>query len=100
MSTHIPEVVRSAPLHGIVRIDVGLEGDWSGSVVTVWTRDSGLIGFDRVKRSHPVHKPSLELYFDRAWVGVHCFRNHAGRNVFDEDLAEDLVGLVESRIGP
>ena len=98
MTTHLHDLVRAVPLDRVARIDVGLEGDWSGSVVTVWTRDGGLVGFERVERSHPAHKPSIELYFDGAWAGVHCFRVNAGVNEFDEVLAKDLVRLVESHI--
>lgn len=74
MTEHVHALLRVIPLDGILRIDVGLEGDWSGSVVTVWTRDQGLVGFDHVARSHSDHQPSAELYFEGAWVGVHCFR--------------------------
>ena len=85
-------------VQGLLRIDVGLEGDWSGSVVTVWTREGGLLGFDAVVRSHPEHKPSAELYFDGAWIGVHCFRVEAGVHVFDEAAARGLVEEIESRL--
>jgi hypothetical protein len=91
-------LIEAIPLDEISRIDVGYEGDWSGSVVTVWTRDSGLVGFERVPHSHNDHIPSAELYFDGAWVGVHCSRIEGGRNVFDQVAAEDLVRQVEARI--
>ena len=95
---YVRALLEGIPLDGILRIDVGLEGDWSGSVVTVWTRDWGLVGFDQVVRSHSDHRPSAEFYFDGAWVGVHCFRIEEGRNVFDEDLALELVRQVELRL--
>ena len=92
----LPEIVSTISLSGIIRIDAGLEGDWSGTVVPVWTRDEGLIGFDRVARSHPEHRPSLELYYDGAWVGIHCFQREGDRNIFDEDLARAVVRWVDS----
>ena len=92
------EVVASVPVAKITRIDVGLEGDWSGSVVPVWTRESGALGFDAVVASHPTHRPSLELYFDCAWVGMHCFRATAAGNVFDADLAAQVVRWVELQL--
>ncbi len=99
MSENVHSLVRAIPLDGVERIDVGLEGDWSGTVVTVWTRDQGLIGFDQAVPSDADHKPSAELYFDDAWVGVHCFRVDGGRNVLDEDLVMQLVQQVESGMG-
>ena len=86
------------PLQHIMRIDAGLEGNWSGSVVTVWTRNQGMVGFERVARSHATHKPSLELYFDGTWVGIHCFKTRTGQNVFDEELATELIALIAARI--
>lgn len=94
----IHELVRAVPLDGITRIDVGMEGDWSGSVQTVWTRAGGFSGFDEIVREHPVQTPSVELYFHGAWLGVHCFRVEKGRKIFDEDLAEALIHLVEARL--
>jgi len=99
MSKSVHTLLGAIPLNGVRRIDVGLEGDWSGTVVTVWTRDQGLVGFDEAVRSDLDRKPSAELYFDGAWVGVHCFRVDDGRNVLDEDLAMELVRQVEQHIG-
>jgi len=90
------DILRVIPLDKVVRIDVGLEGNWSESVVPVWRRGEGLLGFEQVARSHPDHKPSMELYFDGAWVGVPCFVHQGGANVFDSDLAAQLVQRVES----
>jgi hypothetical protein len=91
-------LIEAISLDEIVRIDIGYEGDWSGSVVTVWTREHGLLGFDGVPDSYSDHIPSAELYFDGAWVGVHCYRTEGGRNVFDRGAALDLVRHVEARI--
>lgn len=92
-------ILQSIPLEGIVRIDAGLEGDWSGSVVPVWTRAEGRLRFDDVVRVHARYRPSLELYFDEAWVGMHCYRRQGGENVFDEDLALEVIRWIESRTG-
>ena len=64
----------------------------------VWTRESGALGFDAVVTSHPTCRPSLELYFDGAWVGLYCFRVTADGNVFDADLAAQIVRWVEYQL--
>ncbi len=97
-SPKIPDLVQSIPLEGILRIDVGLEGDWSPTVKTVWSRGRRSIDFSQVTRAHPSHKPSLELYFEGAWLGVHCFQRIDGDNVFDEERASRLIQFVETSL--
>lgn len=91
-------LITSIPLDGIVRVDLGLEGDWSGSVVTVWSRAKGLLGFEAAVRRHPEHTPSLELYFEGGWVGAHCHLVERGENVFDENRARRVIGFVEQSL--
>jgi hypothetical protein len=98
-SKEIPDILSRIPLDGIVRIDAGLEGDWSPSVATVWSRESGFVGFSNVIRSHPSHNPSLELYFDGAWLGIHCHTRINGKNVFDETFARRIIEFVEKSLG-
>ncbi len=93
----MPLIVREISLDGIRRVDVALEGDWSPTVITVWTRDRGRSDFSAVVRSHKTFKPSLELYFEGAWVGIHCFNRVDGENVFDEELATKVLEFVECR---
>jgi len=97
-SNDIPNLLKSVPLDGILRIDVALEGDWSPTVVTVWSRESGYMGFSKVIKSHPTYKPSLELYFQSVWLGVHCFTRTNGVNVFDKDFASQIIDYVESNL--
>jgi len=94
----LPPIVREISLSGLRRIDVALEGNWSPTVVTVWSKEKGLLGFFKVVRSHPTFKPSLELYFDDAWLGIHCYRRTEGQNVFDEEFARRVIKYVESRV--
>ena len=68
-------------------------------MTTVWTRDRGFVGFDAVTRSHPEHRPSAELYFEGAWVGVHCFRRRGGRNELDEELVKALIQMADRATG-
>ena len=92
-------LVEELSLEELVRIDAALEGDWSHSVTTVWTRKRGLLGFGRVPTGHPEHVPSIELMFPNYWVGVRCFVRDREQNAFDETLARAVVDLVERRLG-
>jgi len=94
----IPDLVRSVPLDGILRIDVGLEGDWSPTVVTVWSREAGFMAFSGVIESHPTYKPSLELYFQGVWLGIHCFNRTNDENVFNKDFARQVIDYVGSKL--
>ncbi len=98
MKPNVYNLLNSISLDGIKRIDVSLEGDWSDSVTTVWARNRGFPGFERVRRSHEKHRPSLEFYFDGSWVGVHCCNSENDHNVFNEKLARELLDFVESRL--
>lgn len=94
----LPAIVREISFDGLTRIDVALEGNWSPTVVTVWTRETRFVGFSEVARSHPTFQPALELYFKNAWLGIHCYRHTEGQNVFDEELARRVIDYVESRV--
>ena len=96
-SKEIPSIVCKISLDAIQRIDLALEGDWSPTVVTVWTCEQGALGFAEVTRTHPTNKPSLELYFTDSWLGIHCFTHTAGQNVFDEEFASRIIDYVESK---
>ncbi len=96
-SKEIQSIIREISLDTIQRIDLALEGDWNPTVVTVWTRDQGELGFAKVTRSHPTNKPSLELYFTDTWLGIHCCTRTAGQNVFDEEFASRIIDYVESK---
>jgi len=93
----IPSILGEIALKKIQRIDAALEGDWNATLVTVWTRDKGLIDFSDVIWVHPRFKPSLEMYFEGAWLGLHCFNRIKGENVFDEKFARQIISYVESK---
>jgi hypothetical protein len=95
----LPAPLGNVPLSSIVRIDAALEGDWSGTVVAVWTRDDGLLGFDAVRRADPARRPALELYFPGFWIGLHCCTEVGGTFVFDEARARAVIAHVEARLG-
>jgi hypothetical protein len=64
-------LIKKIPLKCIKRIDIALEGNWNPTVTTVWTRKDGFVGFSKVRKQHIKYKPSIELYFDDCWVGIH-----------------------------
>ncbi|MFC1534186.1 hypothetical protein ACFL7M_12560 [Thermodesulfobacteriota bacterium] len=92
----IPMIVREISLNGIQRVVAALEGDWNPTMVTVWTCNKGKFGFSKVTRTHSIYKPSLELYFENVWLGIHCFNRINGENVFDEKFALQILEYVEA----
>lgn len=94
----LPKLLEEISLTNLHRIDVALEGDWSSTVVTVWTRKDRSLGLSEVRMSHEVFKPSVELYFDNSWVGIHCFKRVDNMNVFDNELALRIIDYVETRL--
>ena len=94
----LPALLSACSLDDLTRIDVGLEGDWSPTVTTVWTRGDGRLGLSDVVREHEFCRPSLELCFVGGWIGLHCFCRDANVNVFDESLVERVIDEVEAAI--
>ncbi len=91
---NIPSIIREISYDGIQRVVAGLEGDWNPTMVTIWTRNKGTLGFSHVTRAHSTFKPSLELYFKRSWVGIHCYKRINGYNVFDEENAAEILKYI------
>jgi len=91
----IPDWLNSFDPASVVRIDVGLEGDWSASVWTLWSRESGR-DLEASMPSGPTSlRPAAELYLRDGWIGVHCGRWDGGVYTLDEGLLSALVGFVE-----
>jgi hypothetical protein len=95
-SESVPRWLRAAPIDRVIRIDVGLEGNWSETVRQVWSRSTGFTGFEQVARSHSEFRPALELCLKGGWIGILCFQLRNGQNVLDETKARRLVEYVES----
>ncbi|MDE1873594.1 MAG: hypothetical protein KGI04_00535 [Candidatus Micrarchaeota archaeon] len=91
-------VLRGIPLKGIRRIDAALEGNWNSTVTPIWDRKSGTSGFSKVIKWHKKYKPSIELYFDDYWIGLHCYKKKEGKNVFDEKLALKVIDYVNRQL--
>lgn len=89
-------LLSACDLHCLTRIDVGLEGDWSPTARAVWTREDGTLSLGGIVREHATLKPSLELYFDDGWIGIHCYRRVESSIVLDEDLLRKVIDQVEA----
>jgi len=91
LKSDLPQILNHISLRDLKRIDVALEGNWNPTVATVWSKDKGFLGFSGVVKSHPKYKPSVELYFDHIWIGIHCYRELDKQYVFDENLALRII---------
>lgn len=96
--TSIPSVVQEISLDAILRIDYSLEGDWSGNVKTIWSKTDGFLSYDGILKSHAENIPSIELYFEGYWLGIHCFNRIDGQNVFDEAKSDAIIQYVSEQI--
>lgn len=92
--TVFPSWLTGVAVADIVRIDAGLEGDWSGTVTPIWTRADGFVGFPDGGLRHARFRPSLELYFEGGWIGIHCYRVVDGYCILDEERARTVVEHV------
>jgi hypothetical protein len=89
----IPEWLAGVDFQRIVRLDVGLEGDWSGSVSAVWTRADGFLGLPDLR--HARLRPALELYFEGGWIGLHCFRAEPDGFALDAAAVQQVVAFLD-----
>jgi len=95
---NIPDIIKRLPLYDIERIDTSLEGDWSPNVKTIWSKDKGFFGFPNVKFIHSTFKPSLELYFESCWFGIHCFKKVNNQLVLDEEYALNIIQYINNML--
>lgn len=91
----LPPVIRQIDLKPILRVDYSMEGDWNRNLKVVWSAKDGFLDYNQINRSHPEHKPCLELYFDGYWLGIHCYRDEGGEHVFDEEKADAILNYIE-----
>ena len=91
-------LLSACSLDDLTRIDVGLEGDWSPTVRTVWSRTDGRLRQRDIVRAHESFKPSLELYFVDGWIGLHCCNWDGHVHVIDESSLEKVIQDVESAV--
>ena len=67
-------------------------------MVPIWLRSAGRLDADPVTTRHPRFRPSLELYFEGAWVGLHCYREEQDGLVLDEERMEEVLRWVEAAL--
>jgi hypothetical protein len=94
----LPPLLSACRLEDLTRIDVGLEGDWSTTVQVAWTRADGSLNPEEHRLEHEAFKPSLELYFDNGWIGLHCSRRVGGMNVLDVSFLKRVIDTVEAAL--
>ena len=84
-----------AILPQVVRIDLGLEGDWSRSVTCIWDRETGYRGLPEAFPAGPGLRPCLELYMEGGWIGIHCFVVTERGHGLDRERARSVVEQVD-----
>lgn len=94
----LPDLLHQISWDDILRIDVGLEGNWNPTVVTVWEKGSRNRNYSQVAKPEGKCRPSIELYFPDRWIGIHCYIEDDGKLLFDTDLANQIIDFVESKI--
>lgn len=82
-------------LDQVIRIDLGLEGDWSKTVSCVWDRDSGYLGLPQDLPRTAELRPCLELYMEDGWIGLHCFALRDGVHEVDVERLHSVVEYVD-----
>jgi hypothetical protein len=95
----IPSWLEGFPTELVERVDLGLEGDWSRTVRTVWSREGGLLGYDGAELEHATHRPAAELYLRDGWIGVHCFTKEDRGYRLDARRVDALIQLVRKSGG-
>ena len=94
----LPDILKEISLADIIRIDYALEGNWNNTVVTIWSRDKGFIGYPEENLMHNTLKPSIELYFNKLWLGIHCYNRINNKNIFDKEYADIIIKYIEDNI--
>ncbi len=94
-----PKIIKEISLAHLKRIDVALEGNWNSTVSTVWSREKGFLGFSHIVQSDSKYIPSLELYFEDSWIGIHCYKRIDDLNIFDEKFTFKIIEFIENKVG-
>jgi hypothetical protein len=100
MSSALPDWLTLVPRDRLLRIDLGLEGDWSATVTTVWRPGTGFLGLGTRPWRHADYRPALELYLEDGWIGVRCERRDDRGFDVDEPRLLEVIRWVESQAIP
>ena len=99
MGIGVPDWANSITLSQVVRIDLGLEGDWSETVVCVWNPQDGFLGVPPAFPPHHDLRPALELYMPGGWIGIHCAVTVDGGYAVDEERLRKITECVDRARG-
>jgi hypothetical protein len=94
----IPAILEHIDYSLLHRIDLALEGNWNATVKVIWTKEKGMIPYDFEDLQHEWMKPSIELYFEREWIGIHCYRRIDNQNVYDAEYAGKIINYINKNI--
>jgi hypothetical protein len=94
----LADVLACAPVEELLRVDAGLEGAWTESARTLWSRGDGLSGAEAFHLRDRTSLPCLELMFTDGWIGVRCSVRRRDSNVLDEALARHFIATIERRL--
>lgn len=94
----IADVIARAPVDQLLSVDGGLEGAWTESARTLWSRHDGLSDATAFDLRDNASLPCLELMFPGGWIGVRCSVRQGDHNVLDQRLARTLIRSVEQRL--
>ena len=96
MSEELFDVIRKLPLEKVEKIDAGLEANWNATVTTLWTKNDGFLGFDKLEKEHSENKHCVELHFDNGcWFGFLCSDRINDKYVFNEKLVLEIIEMVK-----
>ena len=94
----VPAILNSIDYSLLSRIDLALEGNWNSTVRVLWTKEKCLAVIDCSDLTHEWMKPSIELYFKSEWIGIHCYKQANGKNVYDADCAREIINYIEKKL--
>lgn len=94
MDSDVIRTINGLPLRELKRIDCAFEGDWSGSVRTVWSCDDPAVNLPGPAWVSDRFLPSLELMFDTTWFGIRCYTEQGGTYGLDVERATAIIDHV------
>lgn len=94
MDPDLSRIIDNLPLSRLERIDCAFEGDWSGSVHTLWSPEAPEVQLPDATWATDRYKPSIELIFDTTWFGIRCYTEDDGIYRLDAPRATAIIEYV------
>ncbi len=98
MEKSVLELLNNIDFGKLTRIDVGLEGEWTKSVKTIWSKDTDSIFLKDFSITSFERKPCIELCFPFYWIGIHCFRKNE-EYCLDLVLVNEIIEFIKKKRG-